>query len=226
MYKTATYKQKFQDLKEWIPSILESIKKDLKNEHLRKDLYFVKTYLDSKNINKLTNEDLVNAYTKALSEEENSEQVAEFITSRWLLKHSELYNFFERELIRVNPEFTEIEQLDDKTAQQLADQASKAFSARKTYIFSVLNSVVFPDSIFHQLKEKSRQEEREAVKQEQETAEKQTLEGLKEAHEREIARLTDKYEKKLSGLQKKYLIDVEGFKKQIAQLQRKLQGKA
>ena len=41
--------------------------------------------------------------------------------------------------------------------------------------------------------------------------------------ETEMARVKDKYEKKLNGLQKKYQVDVENLKKQIAQLQRKLQ---
>ncbi len=48
---------------------------------------------------------------------------------------------------------------------------------------------------------------------------------MRQAFEREIARLTDKYEKKLAGLQKKYITDMENFKKQISQLQRKLQDK-
>ena len=54
MYKNATYREKFADLKEWIPFLVEAIKKDLRNEHLKKDIFFVKKFLSSKNIHKIT----------------------------------------------------------------------------------------------------------------------------------------------------------------------------
>lgn len=96
MYKNATYKEKFADLQEWIPLLVEAVKKDLRNEHLKKDLNFVKKFLSSKNVHKVTIEELAEAYQKAIQEEEQGEELAEFITSRWLLKNSELYEFFEK----------------------------------------------------------------------------------------------------------------------------------
>lgn len=83
MYKNASYKEKFALLNDWFGLVIDSVKKDLKNEHLKKDLYFVKKFLGSKNLNKLTTEDLTEAYQRAIVEEEKGEELAEFITSRW-----------------------------------------------------------------------------------------------------------------------------------------------
>jgi hypothetical protein len=226
MYKNASYKEKFITLKDWIPLIVEIIKKDLKNEHLKKDLYFVKKFLSSKNIHKLSTEDLVDAYSRAIAEDESAEQIAEFMTSRWLLKNSEVYDFFAQRLSQINPEFTTIEELSTNDSQALIKDATEQFGAVNTYLFSVLNSVVFPESVFHAMHQKAKQEKVQKQAEEQQFTEKMSIENMQRAFEREIARLTDKYEKKLSGLQKKYQVDMESLKKQVASLQRKLQEKA
>lgn len=222
MYKNATYKEKFADLQEWIPILIESVKKDLRNEHLKKDVYFVKKFLASKNIHKLTTEELSQAYEKAIQEEEQGENLAEFITSRWLLRNSELYNFFERELSQIDPNFAELEELNPTHAKALIEASINQFGAPKTYLFAVLNSVVFPKESFHALKVQAQQHQAKKVKDEVENREQLSAEQIRRESEREIARLKDKYEKKLEGLQKKYVTDVEGLKKQISQLQRKL----
>src|ERR1700726_3667878 len=110
MYKNATYKEKFADLQEWVPFLVESVKKDLRQEHLKKDFAFVKKYLSSKNIHKVTTEELAEAYQKAIQEEQG-EELAEFITSRWLLKNSEMYEFFEKQLSQIHPDFTNLEEI-------------------------------------------------------------------------------------------------------------------
>lgn len=225
MYKNATYKQKFADLHQWVPLIIDSVKKDLKNEHLKKDFLFVKKFLSNKNINKVTVEELAQAYQKAINEEEKGEEIAEFIASRWLLKNSELYEFFERQLTQINPDFASLETLEPAQAKALIDAANREFSPADTYLFAVLNSVVFPDESFKSLRTEAEKHKHQQEKEIEETTAEQTLESFREAYQREIQRLTDKYEKKFLGLQKKYLQDTEGLKKQIAQLQRKLQGK-
>ena len=50
----------------------------------------------------------------------------------------------------------------------------------------------------------------------------QSIDALKQQHEREIRKLTEKYENRLQGVEKKYFQDVEGLKKQIAQLHKKM----
>lgn len=225
MYKNATYKEKFADLKEWMPIIIDSVKKDLRNDHLKKDLYFVKKFLSSKNIQKVTTEELTQAYQQAIQEEEKGEEIAEFIVSRWLLKNTELYNLFETNLSRISSDFTVLEDLSPSDAQTLAESSTKEFGPIPTYLFAVLNSVVFPKETFDQLKRQAKDALHHQSTHAATEQEKATLESMQRACEREIARIEDKYEKKLAGMQKKYLLDVEQLKKQMAALQRKLQAK-
>ena len=225
MYKNATFREKFKELQDWLPMIVESIKKDLKNEHLKKDLFFVKKYLAMKNLNKISSDELAQAYQIAIQSEEKGEDLAEFITSRWLLKNSELYDFFEKKLSQISADFTELEELSPEQSNGLIEEGVAEFGPNSMYIFSVLNSVVFPESCFELLKKQSQKTQSDEKTLHESLDEQASLDKMKKNHERELARITDKFEKKLSGLQKKYLIDVETFKKQIAQLQRKLSEK-
>jgi hypothetical protein len=225
MYKNATYREKFADLQEWAPIIIESVKKDLKNDHLKKDFYFTKKFLASKNFQKATTDELATAYQQAIAEEENGEEIGEFIASRWLLKNSELYHFFEQQLSKIDSNFTDLEELSSEHSQELIQASNAQFGAPQTYLFAVLNSVVFPEASFQALRKQAKetnQQQTEATKTQQE---QQSVESMRAGFEREVNRLTDKYEKKLAGLQKKYLVDMETLKKQVSQLQRKLQDK-
>jgi hypothetical protein len=209
-----------------MPYLVDTVKKDLRNEHLKKDVFFVKKFLSSKNIHKVTTEELAQAYHKAIQEEEQGEELAEFITSRWLLKNSELYEFFERQLSAINPDFTNIEELQAAQAQAIIEASVRQFGASQTYLFSVLNSVVFPKESFQKLKTQAQQDQHKQQEETRTVNEQLTQEQMRKNYERELARLEDKYEKKLVGLQKKYVTDVENLKKQLAQLQRKLQDKS
>jgi len=223
MYKNATYKEKYFALQAWMPTIIEDVKKDLKNEHLKKDLFFIKKYVGAKNVNKITTDELVHAYQSAIADEENGEALAEFITSRWLLKNSELYDFFDTTLSKINPNFSLLEEIDLTHSMNIIKEAKTLFGACPTYLFSVLNSVVFPKEIFQALAEQAEVEKQIHANKVEQLSEKLTTEKMKKNFEQEIARMTDKYEKKLSGLQKKYHMDMNQFKKEIANLQRKIQ---
>lgn len=222
MLKDTTYKEKFQMLNDWLESIVDTVKRELRNEHLKKDWNFLKKYFVGKNPNKLTTEDLAAAYRSAIANEENAEEIGEFIASRWLLKNTEVYQFFEEKLRSITTDFTNLTEIDAQKAKPIMDEAIARFGAPKTYLFCVINSVVFPEKIYAELRKKAKEQGDKEVVQAEKAQEQQSLDDLKKAHDREILRLTDKYEKKLIGLQKKYLIDMDGFKKQIAQLQRKL----
>ncbi|KAF3361417.1 hypothetical protein PHSC3_002048 [Chlamydiales bacterium STE3] len=222
MHKETTYKEKLVHLGEWLPSIIETIKKDLKNEHLKQDFQFVKKYFPGKNINKIESEELSGAYKAAIEEQENGEMLAEFIASRWIIKNSDLYYFFENFLSSVDPNFTEIVELDERNGEKLIEEATVSFGAKSTYVFSVLNSVAFTRDQFSKLQSNAQKETATQNEERVEREEKATIEGMKRNQEREIARLTDKYEKKLAGLQKKYIQDVEQLKRQVANLQKKL----
>lgn len=225
MLKDTTYKEKFQILNDWLDGIIETVKRDLRNEHLKKDWNFVKKYFAGKNSNKLTTEDLVLAYRSAIADEENGEEIGEFIAARWLLKNTEIYQFFEEKLRAITTDFSTLTEISYPQAEAIMNEAVTHFGAPKTYLFCVINSVVFPENIYAELRKKAKaQDDQEAIHAE-EAKEQLLYDDLKKIHDREVLRLTDRYEKKLLGMQKKYLVDMEGFKKQIAQLQRKLLAK-
>lgn len=222
MLKNMSYKDKFALLKKWMPEIINSIKKDLKNEHLKKDWGFVKQYFTGKNLNKLTADEIAQAYIHVIENGENAEQVAEFISNRWLLKNTELYQLFEQELSKINPNFNELEEIENHRALEMISKAVNEFGALKTYLFSILNSVVFSQEVYNILAAQADADIRQAELDEQAHTEMKSLQDMQRSHDQQIARLTDKYEKKLLGLQKKYSVDIEALKKQIVSLQRKL----
>lgn len=223
MLKNANYQEKFQLLNPWIFKIIDTVKKDLKQEHLQQDGKFAKQHFQGKNIQKLTAEDLAPAYSQWIaSGAPGGEEIGEFIANRWLLKNTEIYNYFEEQLQNVNPEFNEIEELEKNLAQTIMDHSVEQFGALKTYIFSVLNSVVFPQTLLQRLHDLALAAQKQENTDTLHAKEKAAAENLEKTHEREIARLTDKYEKKLLGMQKKYIQDTERLKKQVVNLQKKL----
>lgn len=222
MLKDATNKEKFEMLSPWMQLVVDAIKKDIKNEHLKRDIAFVRHYFPGKNVSKLTTEELAEAYKHAISQGENTEELAEFVTNRWLLKHSDIYHHFEQELTKIDPNFTELDLLDPSTSNVLMNQAVEQFGAPHTYLFCVMNSVVFPKEIYDVLRQRAHDHTQKAQEQEAIQQQREVEEAEKRNAEQQISRLTDKYEKKLAGLQKKYQTDVECLKKQIASLQRKL----
>jgi len=221
MLKNATYKDKFQMLRPWMEQIVDSVKKDLKNEHLRSDPAFCKQYLVGKHYGKATAPELAEAYSQAI-QGENGEALAEFITNRWLLKHTDLYDFFEQELTKISPNFTELEEIPFTQAETIAKHSSKEFGVLPTYLFAVLNSVVFPKPVFTHMEKQAQEEAQHAAHAEKHAVAEKEHKDLKTHFEQQIARITDKYEKKLQGLEKKYRIDTEQLKKQVSLLQRKL----
>lgn len=220
MLKNASYKEKFVMLEGWLPIILEEIKRDLKQDHLKRDALFMKKYFPGKSFNKLTLEDLSQGYLKAIADD--SEVLGEFISNRWLLKHGDIYQCFEEELTKINPNFNALDELELEQSRQIVGKSVVQFGAPTTYLFSVLNSVVFPGEIYKQLAEEALREVEADRSGKKKDAGVKSLEMLQHEHEAELGRLVDKYEKKLLGLQKKYVTDVEALKKQVASLQRKL----
>lgn len=224
MYKNATFKEKFQDLREWLPFLINAIKKDIKSDHLSKDPGFLKKYFGARHPNKLTTEEIAEAYERAIQEEAEGENIGEFIASRWIIKNSELLEFFEQELTKINPDYSAIEELTNDQANAIIESSIEEYGAPHTYLFSVLNSVFFTDNHFKLLKEKAQDQQKEQNEQREQQEKKLQAEKLERNFNEEMARLTDKFEKKIAGLQKKYVTDTEALKKQIASLQRKLQG--
>ncbi len=222
MHKHTTYKEKIAIVAPWLPTIVDAIKRDLKQEHLARDWVFAKQYFPGKNPNKLTADELHPAYSQAVATNEKGEELAEFISNRWLLKHADLYYHFEKELSTLFPNFSELEEIDAATAKKVMQGAVEQYGALNTYLFCVFNSVVFPKEIYQELSVKATATEAQKKEEAEVEKERQSVEEMKTGYEQQLARQADKYEKKLAGLQKKYHIDVEALKKQIASLQRKM----
>lgn len=224
MLKDTTYKEKCFILKPWMPQIIETVKKDLKNEHLKNDFKFFKKYFTGKNINKLTSQDFVQAYLSAIENEENAEEIAEFLTQRWLLKNTELYEYFEKALTRISSDFTQLTEIEIDQSKEILDEAIRLFGAPRTYLFSVMNSVVFSKDVYDRLNQTAEVAQKKNAQEEVEQQKSMAYESLKLHYEEQISRLKDKYEKKLLGMERKYFDDTEALKKQVASLQKRVQG--
>lgn len=218
--KNSTYKEKFATLNLWMPHIIDVVKKELKNDHLKNDVPFCKKYFGNKNVAKLTLEEMVEGYRSAFSESERVETLGEFIANRWLMKNGDIYKFFAEQLARINPEFSEIVEIDKSLSEAIIREGSAQFDLQDLYLFSVLNAVAFPESVYSDLGANSLA----AAKHKNDVEAAAEMEKSMHDHEMRFARMVDKYEKKLSGLEKKYHHDVENLKKQVSRLQKQLVG--
>lgn len=220
MSQESTYREKFARIQTWIPRIIDEIKKDLRNEHLKKDAGFVRQHFTTKNPNKITGEEMVAVYQRIIAG--GHEPLGEYIATRWLLKHSDLYQFFEQELMLIDPNFSDLAGIESSAAHAIMERSIREYGATDTYLFCVLNSVVFPDAVYRQLETLARQQTAaEAAEAAQECSEA-TPEQSRQDLERALLRLTDRYEKKIQGLEKKYATDTESLRRQVGSLQRKL----
>lgn len=218
MLKEMGYAEKFKLVEQWVPQVIEVVKKDLKKEHLKKDRSFCRKYFLGKPVNQLTSLEMSHAYQKEIGE--GNVGLGEFIATRWLLKNSDIYGYFESELEKISPDFDELEKLDEELSTQLLKESLRQFGAVRTYLFSVLNSVVFEEALYTFLREEAEKESEEVAKRKEELEEASSLEELKRRHMREMKALEDKYNKKLNGMQKKYLHDMDSMKKEVGKLQK------
>jgi len=221
MIKEDPFKKKIALLQPWMNLIVNTIKKEIKNEHLRKEFWLVQKYFQKKAIEKLNVEELSDAYFKEVALEGN-EEVGEWLTTRWVLKNAELYQFFAGELTKINPKFDEIAEIPSESSHLMLRHSLSQFGAMTTYIFSVLNSVMFAEEDYLKLREAALKELETKAAEEELALPKETLEAVKSRYEKEILKLTEKYEKRLQGMERKYFQDVDGLRKQVSQLHKKI----
>jgi hypothetical protein len=209
--KETTYQQKIPLVEPWIDEIIEAVKRDLKTEHLKKDPSFCSRYFMGKMVNQLNSRELALAYVQDIRE--GNIALAEFIVTRWLLKNTDIYSFFEDTLGKITADFETLKELDSVLAHELKTASVKKFGAKDTFIFALFNCVVFSEGIYNELREAALQE-KVVDESDQKIID---CEKLKERYERKIAALSERYEKKLSGFQKKYLQDIALLKKKLAE---------
>lgn len=145
------YAVKFSELQPFLHAIFSTVRKDLRDEHLRTDRGFYKRNFAGKELSKLTVDDFLAVYPKFIAA--GYEQLSEFIANRWILRNLEVYNFFEAELKQYSKKFHQIEELDTDFAASLVEQATARFGPENTYIFSVLNFVALPNSVHKSLRD-------------------------------------------------------------------------
>ena len=209
-------KNQFQTLQNWTHEIFNAIKKDIKSDHLHTDPVFYRTYFGNRPQNRLTSEEIFAAYEKELLK--GNDELAEWVVNRWVFKHGDLYQHFVQRLERINPEFDQIQHLTKEESESVLEGAIESFGAIPTFLFSLLNGVVFPADVLERLR-KAADAEKVSQKDEAEKNDKQEdLEKVVAAHQREIARLNDK----IAGVQRKYTNDTEALKKQVKALQQKV----
>lgn len=220
MLKEMNYQQKFDLLQPWFAQVIESVKKDIRQEHLAKDRQFTKNFFGNKPVIRITNEELEDVYNRLIKE--GQESIAEFIAVRWLLKHTDLYQFYEEQLSKISSDFDKLDVLSEKEGNALLNGSIEQFGAIKSYLFAIFNSVVFSESQLKSLRERALSDLSSLEEAKVKAHEHSSIEEMKKNFDIELQRLHDKYEKKLIGLQKKYIQDTENLKKQISGLQRKL----
>lgn len=212
-------KNPFPSVQPWIPQILHAIKKDIKTDHLALDKNFYKVHFGTRPMNKLSLEEIFAVYEKELLA--GNEQLVEWTVNRWVFKHGDLYQRFADRLTAIHPEFYTIESLTEEQAEQVLGGVQE-FKASEIYLFSSLNGVVFPESVFVRLRAAAEKESQETKEREEKNSVTESLEQELERLRREASRMKEKYEDKLAGVQRKHQTDVEALKKQIRSLQQKL----
>jgi hypothetical protein len=204
----------FISLKNWMHVLLNAIRKDIKQDHLGSDPDFYRTYFGNRPQNRLTAEEIFNAYETELLK--GNQSLAEWVVNRWVFKHGDLYQVFAERLSQINEHFDQIQTLSVEESEIVLAGTVERFGAIPTFLFVVLNGVVFPEAVRNRLMAQAEQEKANLEKKSEEDEGKESLQKLLAAKEREIARLNDK----LLGVQKKYDKDVEALKKQIRALQK------
>ncbi|MCC5832870.1 MAG: hypothetical protein JJU12_07505 [Chlamydiales bacterium] len=220
MLKETGYQEKFEILRPWFADIVETVKKDLKNEHLKIDKEFCRRYFLGKSFMHVPLHEMADAYYRDIHD--GNVGLGEFIATRWLLKNTDIYGYFEKILKTLSDDFDELEELPEEIALPLLKGAVDEFGATTTYLFSVLNSVVFPKALYEKLRREAADETEKAREEAEAQQVVESIEAMQKRHSREITAMSDRYEKKLSGLQRKYLRDMEILKKQVSRLQKKL----
>ena len=215
-----TTKNKFFLAQPWLREVLDAVKRELKAEHLPGHPAFCNTHFPRQPIRRIGAEELLAVYEKALLAGDT--ELGEWVVGRWVCKHADLYHHFAERLSQISEDFSQLETLTKEQSEQVLEGAADRFGAVPVYLFSLLNGVVFPESVFTRLR-KAAETAKEARAPEEARPEESG--NSVQQYEREIARLKERYEAKLAGLEKKYQIDVEGFKKQIRSLQRQLAGR-
>jgi len=139
---------KIQHVSNLFPLIVSDIKKDIKSELIKFDYKLFQRLFGKCHIAKLSTQDLAKPLFQEIDGNPNLE---EWIIERWIEKNADMYHFFARLLMSINPKFEEIKSLPDADGEKIAAAASAKFGPQKTYLFSVFNGVAFSPALLEKL---------------------------------------------------------------------------
>ena len=213
----------FEIIQPWIPVVLSAIKREIRMDHLANSPSFVRAHFGTRPVNRLTAEEIFPVYVKELLK--GDAELSEWVINRWVFNHGDLYSHFAERLEAINADYDAIKSLTEEESEKILDGACLRFGALPVYLFSVLNQVVFPQSVFDRLRRIAEAEELNQKEETLEKEERQNFEQMKERLTREMNKMQEKYESKIVGVMKKYTTDTEALKKQIRALQRQLQAR-
>ncbi|WP_213357510.1 hypothetical protein [Chlamydiifrater phoenicopteri] len=209
------YTECLKKLSPWFKEIISLVKKDLKQEHLARDVRFVKEFFPGKKFSSLSLDEMSEGYLKVIENSSGEyEELASFIASRWVLKKTEIYDLFFDALSSISSETESIKSIPSNVSEPLIQSALGKFCPIDVYLFSEMNFVVFSPEEKLMLRQKAL----EGIAGLESCGEEKVSEEILIA----VRNCSDRYEKKISGMQKKYLTDIAALKKQISTLQKKL----
>lgn len=224
MAEDKSFAEKFQKLAPVMVAVVEPIKTDLKKHHLKKDIAFVRAHFSTTNVAKIPLSEMVEVYQRELPN--GSNELGELVSQLWMLKHTDIYQQFEKILSREVSDFTKVEELPEELSARLVAEGIEAFGVIPTYVFCLLNDVLLPPKLFDQLEQTAEKAELQNEQELQQEAEERELDALRQQHQRELRRLHDKYEKKLAGMQSKYWTDVQRLQREVQQLKERVKERA
>ncbi len=216
--KNQVDQNKFFLAQPWIREILALLKKELKTEHLPGHREFHLHHFSNRPLHRISLEELIAVYERELLK--GDQALGDWVVSRWICKHGDVYHHFSERLGEITEDFSSLTVLSESDSERILAGAKEAFGPVVLYLFSLLNGVVFPETVMDRLRIDASLFQETQKKNEEELIETKTLQSLKEHHDRELRRLKEKYEGKLAGLEKKYTLDTEMLKKQIRSLQK------
>ncbi len=208
------YKTKIELLAPFLEGLCRGIKKEIKQEFIQKGLL-------RKSEGGSEWKEIAQFFFKKIVEE-GDERVGEWLSSCWVCKNGEIFQYFHEQLSLIDEQYDRLVEIPLEKEEKIKKLSIEKFGFLRTYLFCVLNSVVFSSKIFEDLR-KGALQELSSGEEVDVQGKNCSIEDLKKAFELERLKIEEKYEKRLLGVSKKYQMEIDGYRKQIGQLQKKLE---
>lgn len=218
MIAESTYSRKFALLESFSGEIFTGIKKEIKKEVATKgSLLQRKLGIPSVKETK----EMMELFLKNIITEKD-EDLGEWVASAWINRHGEIFQCFHEHLIKISSSYDELTEIPAAAENALIQESVAKFGALNVYIFSILNSVVISAKKMEELKVLA-QKEVESKKEEKEVVPAVSVEELQKKFEEQMQKVLEKQEKRILGITERHQMEVAGYRKQIGQLQKKLE---